>query len=82
MFRTRTARAGTLVLLVVAGGCVMHPASAVMGLVTGTEGTKVGVATGEYNEEIDARIAEIKNECHLNWPDHPHGRSDECDLQA
>jgi hypothetical protein len=34
-----------------------------MGVVMGTEGTKLQVATGEYNDKIDARIAEIKSKC-------------------
>ena len=32
-------------------------------VVAGTEGTKLKVATGEYNRMIDARIAEIKQTC-------------------
>jgi len=39
------------------------PASFVMGLVTGTEKTKLEVGTGEYNKMIDKRIAEIKEKC-------------------
>lgn len=39
------------------------PAGIVVGILTGTEGTKVRVATGEYNEQIDARIAQIQREC-------------------
>jgi hypothetical protein len=41
----------------------IYPAGLVIGLVTGTEGTKLKVATGEYNKKIDARIAEIKSTC-------------------
>jgi len=32
-------------------------------VLTGTEGTKVKVALGEYNEAIDKRIAQIKATC-------------------
>ena len=34
-----------------------------MGVATGTEGTKLSVATGDYNDAVDARIAEIKRSC-------------------
>lgn len=39
------------------------PASLVVGVVTGTEGDKARVATGEYNKMIDAKINEIKSQC-------------------
>ena len=39
------------------------PASLVVGLANGTEGTSIRVASGEYNEMIDKRIAEIKRTC-------------------
>ncbi len=39
------------------------PAGIVLGVVTGTERTKLRVATGEYNQKIDERIAEIKRTC-------------------
>jgi len=39
------------------------PIGLVVGLVTGTEGTKLKVATGEYNKMIDKKIAEIKSQC-------------------
>ena len=39
------------------------PASLVVGLVTGTEKTKMEVGTGDYNEMFDMRIAEIKKTC-------------------
>ena len=45
------------------GATSIHPAGLVVGLLTGTEGTKVNVAIGEYNKQIDARIAEIKQTC-------------------
>ena len=38
-------------------------ASAVIGVAMGTESTKLSVATGDYNDAIDARIAEIKRTC-------------------
>ena len=41
------------------------PAGIVVGVLSGTEGTKFEVATGEYNKMIDQRIAEIKNTCGL-----------------
>ena len=45
------------------GVSAIMPASAVVGLVKGTEGTKMKVASGDYNKMIDKRIAEIKQHC-------------------
>ena len=45
------------------GVTAITPAGAVIGIVTGTEVTKLKVGTGEYNKMIDKRIAEIKKEC-------------------
>ena len=45
------------------GVTMIYPASAVVGLLTGTERTKYQVATGEYNKVLDAKIAEIKSTC-------------------
>lgn len=45
------------------GVTAIYPASLVVGVVAGTEGTKMKVATGEYNKMIDARIAEIQQTC-------------------
>lgn len=47
------------------GVLMIHPASLVIGLVTGTEDERFRVATGEYNDMIDKKIAEIKRECGL-----------------
>ncbi len=41
----------------------IYPAGLVLGLLTGTEGTKIQVATGEYNTMIENKIAEIKRTC-------------------
>ena len=46
-----------------AGVAAIVPTSIVVGLLTGTEGTKAQVESGEYNRKIDARIAEIKATC-------------------
>jgi len=46
-----------------AGVTAVFPAGIVTGLLTGTQGTKMRVATGKYNEAIDRRIAEIKKAC-------------------
>jgi hypothetical protein len=46
-----------------AGIAAIVPTSIVVGLITGTEGTKAQVESGEYNRKIDARIAEIKSVC-------------------
>ena len=45
------------------GVSAITPAGLVLGILTGTETTKLRVATGEYNKMIDQRIAEIKATC-------------------
>ena len=45
------------------GATAIYPAGLVVGLLTGTEGTKLKVAAGDYNGQIDGRIAEIKEAC-------------------
>ena len=45
------------------GVTAIFPAGLVLGVVTGTEKTKVKVAIGDYNKMIDKRIAEIKEKC-------------------
>jgi len=45
------------------GVTAIYPAGLVMGLLTGTEGTKIQVATGEYNKKLEAKIAEIQSAC-------------------
>lgn len=45
------------------GATAITPAGMVLGILTGTEGTKLRVATGEYNKMIDQKIAEIKATC-------------------
>ena len=45
------------------GVTAIYPAGLVIGLLTGTEGTKLQVATGEYNKQLDAKIAEIQSAC-------------------
>lgn len=49
----------------VEGATAIYPAGAIMGVVTGVEGTKLSVATGEYNQAIDARMAQIRQTCGL-----------------
>lgn len=41
----------------------VYPAGLVLGVLTGTEGTKMKVAVGDYNKMIDARIGEIRDTC-------------------
>jgi len=48
------------------GATAIFPAGTVIGIVTGTEGTQLEVATGTYNQQIDARITEIDSTCGLN----------------
>ena len=48
-----------------AGVSTIAPIGIVAGLVTGTEGEKAQVTTGEYNKALDAAIAHIKTTCHI-----------------
>lgn len=41
----------------------VYPSSLIMGVLTGTEGTKIQVATGQYNQMIDQKIAQIEATC-------------------
>jgi hypothetical protein len=45
------------------GATAIYPAGLVVGVLTGTEGTKLKVASGDYDAQIDGRIAEIKEKC-------------------
>lgn len=45
------------------GVSAITPAGAVVGVATGSEGTNLKVATGEYNKMIDKKIQEIKEHC-------------------
>jgi len=45
------------------GISMVAPIGLVAGLVTGTEKTKYQVTTGEYNQALDKKIAEIKAAC-------------------
>ena len=45
------------------GVTAIVPAGLVVGLVTFTEGTKIKVATGEYNKALDKKIAQIQSTC-------------------
>ena len=47
------------------GFTAVTPAGAIVGVLTGTELTKVEVAIGVYDERLDQRIAQIKAECGL-----------------
>jgi hypothetical protein len=48
---------------VAAGVSSVVPIGLVVGVVTGSEGTEIRMATGEYNRKIDERIAEIRSTC-------------------
>lgn len=41
----------------------IYPSSLIMGVLTGTESTKIQVATGQYNQMIDQKIAQIEATC-------------------
>ena len=45
------------------GVSAIIPIGLVVGILTRTEGQKIKIATGEYNNKIDQKIAEIKREC-------------------
>ena len=45
------------------GVSAFSPAGLVVGLATGSEGTKAQVASGDYNKMIDQRIKEIQDRC-------------------
>ena len=47
------------------GVTAIAPAGIVLGVVTGTEGDKLKVAVGQYNEMIDKKEAEIRAACGL-----------------
>ena len=47
------------------GITAIMPAGIVIGLLTGTEGDKLKVATGQYNDLIDKKEAEIRAACGL-----------------
>jgi hypothetical protein len=40
------------------------PPGIVIGILTGTENDKILVATGDYNDMLDKKIAEIKAQCY------------------
>ena len=50
---------------IVSGATAIAPAGIVLGILTGTEGTKLQVATGDYNRKIDDRIAAIQSTCQV-----------------
>jgi len=50
---------------ILAGITAIQPASAVLSLASGTENAKLEVASGEYNQMIDDKIALIKRTCGL-----------------
>jgi len=47
------------------GVTAIVPVGAVVGVASGTEGTKAQIATGEYNRVLDQKIAQIKSPCHI-----------------
>jgi len=59
----------TLAERVAEGVTAISPAGIVLGAATGTEGTKLDVAAGDYDAKIDARIAEIERKCHIGDDD-------------
>ena len=48
---------------ILSGARAVIPFSAVAGVITGDEQDRVEVATGVYNDRIDAKIAAIKRKC-------------------
>ncbi len=54
-----------LVGQIASGVTMIVPAGLVIGILTGTIDNKFRVATGEYNDMLDNRIAQIKRTCSL-----------------
>ena len=50
---------------VASGVTAVTPAGAALGILTGTEVDKLKVATGEYDRQIDKKIAQIQRTCGL-----------------
>ena len=50
---------------IASGVTALAPAGLVMGVLTGTESTKLRVAVGDYNKQIHDRIAAIKSTCRV-----------------
>lgn len=48
-----------------AGVLAVVPVSLIEGLVTGTEGKRIKIATGDYNKKLDEKIAQIKTTCNV-----------------
>jgi hypothetical protein len=48
---------------IVSGARSVIPFSAAAGIVLGDQQDRMEVATGEYNDKIDAKIAEIRRKC-------------------
>ena len=46
-----------------AGVLAVVPISLIEGLVTGTEGKRIKIATGDYDKKLDEKIKQIKSEC-------------------
>ena len=49
-----------------AGASSIIPVGAVAHMVGGSEKETLAIGTGEYNEKLDAKIAEIKQRCGVN----------------
>jgi len=50
----------------VAGVTAVTPAGAVVGILSGTEEANLQVLSGEYEEQLDAKIEEIKTTCGID----------------
>jgi hypothetical protein len=50
---------------IASGVTALSPAGAVLGVASGTETAKLQVASGEYNQMIDRKIADIKRTCRI-----------------
>lgn len=48
---------------IASGARAINPFSAAAGIVLGDEQDRLEVASGEYNDKIDAKIAQIKRKC-------------------
>ena len=61
--RTLEAEKKTTGQRIAAGVKTIVPIGLVAGLVTGQAGTKFKIATGDYNDMLNKKIAEIKDQC-------------------
>lgn len=63
--KTLEAEKASVATQVASGATAVLPVSAVIAILGGNESAKIEVAVGEYNDRIDKKIAEIKQQCNI-----------------